>query len=137
MEWAIFGGAWVLAIILLGIIGDGIRQKRKLAVQEMLQKERLAAMDKGLPLPEWDADMLDDGGGPMASEEVHARRLQWLRFITLCLGLVLIFGGFGFMFAFELSDMREFQRLTSLGVVPVFTGAGLLLFSYLSRKMRF
>ena len=43
MEWALFGAGFVFVFVLLAILGEWLRQKRKLKMQEILQKERIMA----------------------------------------------------------------------------------------------
>ena len=134
MEWAIFGATFVFGLIVLGILADHVRQKRKIRQQEMLQRERLAAMEKGLPIPDWDPALLDEEGAVSASPEVMQRRREWFRFITLWTGLVLVFGGIGMFAGFRLSWEEDFRDIASLGALPFFTGLGLLLFYFLTHQ---
>ena len=136
MGWAIFGALFVFIFILLGILAESQRQKRKLARQELLQKERFMAMEKGLPLPEWDAALLDDQGELLNNAEAQGRRREWFRLVTLCIGLLLAFGGIGMTVAFNLSSDRGFNDLGTIGAIPFMSGLGLLLFYYLTRTSR-
>lgn len=134
MGWAIFGSMFFFIFILLGILADRQRQKGKLAKQEMLQKERLMAMEKGLPLPEWDAAMLDDDGKIVSSSEAHQRRKEWFQMVTLCVGLVLSFSGIGMLLAFHYDS--DFHDISAVGAIPLMAGVGLLLFYLLTRQSK-
>ena len=134
MGWAIFGVSFVFIFILIGIMGESQRQKAKLAKQELLQKERMMAMEKGLPLPEWDSAMLDDNGAVVSSAEAHERRKEWFQLVSLCLGLILVFAGIGMTLAFHFSSDRGFHDIVTIGLIPFMTGLGLLLFYFLTRR---
>jgi hypothetical protein len=134
MEWAVFGALFVFGVVVLGIIADFMRQRRKMQQQELLQKERLMAMEQGVPLPEWNPALLADDAYGTVSPEVHERRLQFFRFIVLCLGVVLAFGGVGMGIGFGMSMETDLRKLASVGAIPFMTGLGLLLFYFLTRN---
>lgn len=134
MGWALFGMTFIFIFILLGILAESVRRKSKLARQELLQKERLFAMEKGLPLPEWGDAMLDDAGGAVSSEVAYKRRREWFKLVSLCIGLVLTFGGIGMMLAFHYSFDESFRDIETIGGIPFMSGLGLLLFYFLTRN---
>jgi O-antigen/teichoic acid export membrane protein len=133
MGWAIFGAAFVFIFILLGILAESQRQKRKLQRQELLQKERFMAIEKGLPMPEWDTAILDEDGAPVSSLEAYERRREWFRLVSLCIGLILLFGGIGMTIAFQLAPYGSWDDIETVGAIPAMAGVGLLLFHVLSR----
>lgn len=134
MGWAIFGVTFIFIFILIGILAESQRQKSKLARQELLQRERLAAIDNGIPLPDWDTAMLDDDGSLVSTAEAHERRKQWFRLLTFCLGLFLCFAGFGMLLAFNIGDDNDFRDIATVGAIPVMAGIGLLLFYVMTRN---
>ncbi|NNE04777.1 MAG: hypothetical protein HKN15_03520 [Xanthomonadales bacterium] len=134
MGWAIFGVSFIFIFILIGILAESQRQKSKLARQELLQKERLAAIEKGIPLPDWDTVMLDEDGSLVSSAEAHERRRQWFRMLTLALGLLMCFAGIGMLFAFNIGADNDFRDIGTIGAIPIMAGIGLLLFYALTRK---
>jgi hypothetical protein len=134
MGWAIFGVLFIFIFILLGILGESQRQKAKLAKQELLQKDRMMAMEKGLPLPEWDASMLDEDGTRISSAEAHVRKKEWFRLVTMAVGLVLVFAGAGMLVAFNFAPTPDWKDIASVGFIPFMAGLGLLLFHRLSRN---
>ena len=134
MEWAIFGSAFVLILIALAILAEHLRQKRRQSLQAMAQQERMAAMEKGLPLPEYDILPGAGSGQELDTEAVQARRMAWFRFTALCLGLVFAFAGIGMGVAFQFSMDRGFHGLATLGAIPLMTGIGLLVFYFLTRN---
>ena len=115
MEWALFGVTFVITFVLIVILGEHLRQKRKLALREIIQKERMAAMEKGLQLPAYNEDILDDGHTAADSAESYRRKVQWFRFTSLSVGIFMIFGGTGFFLGLSLSPNPELNRLATLG----------------------
>lgn len=134
MAWAIFGVTFIFLFALMGVLIESQRQKSKLARQELLQRERLAAIEKGVPLPDWDSMMLDDDGSLVSTAEAHERRRQWFRMISLCIGLLLAFAGTGMLVAFNIGSDNEFRDIGTVGAIPVMAGVGLLLFYALTRN---
>lgn len=134
MGWSIFGVTFIFIFVLLGILGESQRQKAKLARQELLQKERMFALEKGLPLPEWDKSMLVDDGVSVSSAEAHKRRKEWFRYVSLCVGLILTFAGAGMVVAFYFAPDRAFHEIVTIGSIPFMAGLGLLLFYYLTHN---
>lgn len=133
MLWAVFGITFIIAFMLVGVLAERQRQKSRLARQELLQKERMMAMEKGLPLPDWDAVMLDDNGTTINSSEAHERRKEWFRLVALCLGLFFAFAGIGLLFAFNLEGADDFEDIATVGFIPLMSGFGLLLFYFLTK----
>jgi len=133
MGWAIFGVSFIFIFILIGILAENQRQKAKLARQELIQKERMMALEKGLPLPEWDSAMLDDDGSVISSAEAYERRKDWLMLVTRAIGLVLLFSGLGMLLAFNIGTDNDFRDIGTIGAIPLMAGIGLLLFVYLSK----
>lgn len=125
----------LLGLLALVLIGWHLRQQRSLKLREMQHRERLAAIEKGLAVPALPREResmlviggLENGGG--GSYERAA----------LASGLVLAFGGVGFLAA--LSVMAQIQSLSKLsaiaflGLIPMLIGAGLLLYVVLNRRL--
>ena len=134
MEWALFGSTFVISFVLIVILGEHLRQRRKLALRELIQKERIAALEKGIELTEYNSDILGDEHAPVSSSEIYRRKIQWFRFTSLGVGLFLIFGGLGFFLSFYFSNDTVFNDVASFGGLPFMAGLGLLLFYILSRN---
>ena len=111
-----------------------LKQKKLEQKRELLHRERMLAMEKGIPLPEF----------PEAAEAqdqlILARITQstsgFFRNFPLGLGLVLLFGGAGVVTAFMISTQAELHDFWTLGLIPVFLGAGLILYYLLTRESR-
>ena len=130
MFWATLGMAWVFGCVVVLIVIWHLRSKRRLEKEQMIHQERLKAMEKGIPLPEF----------PDLSEE--AKMEQFNRVFTpptlnpkwpLGVGILFIFAGLGFMAAMMLSGDSELAKLWSMGLIGVFFGVGMMLFYRLTR----
>ena len=94
---------------------------------EMIQKERLVAMEKGIPMPE----LPDYDNGPSLHSLASLLRVnpRW----PLGAGAVLILGGIGTTVALFLSHEEYHNRVWSMGLIPIFVGFGLFLHYRLTR----
>jgi hypothetical protein len=91
---------------------------------EMIQKERLIAMEKGIPIPE--LPDYDDSETRRAAESLATlMRLnpRW----PLGVGSILVVGGIGTTLALFLSQEAYHNRVWSMGLIPIFVGFGLFL----------
>lgn len=134
MEWAVLGSAIFIAFLLIAILGEHLRQKRKIKIREIQQTERIAAMERGVPMLEINDDMISPEQAVTNGPELYRRKVQWFRITLLSIGLLLIFGGMGMSLGFHFSGDNEFVKMASLGAIPFMTGLGLLLFYYLTSK---
>ena len=131
MFWATFGAIWVFGCVAVLIVVWNLRNKRRLEKEKMIHEERLRAIEKGVPLPEF----------PDLSEE--AKMDQFNKIFTppslnprwpLGLGALVAFAGMGFIVAMMLSGDRDMRDLWSMGMIGVFVGLGLMLFYFLTRQ---
>ena len=134
MEWALFGSTFVISFLLIAILGEHLRQKRKIKIREIQQTERIAAMEKGISLPGIDNDMFDEEHEIVSGTEQFRRKLHWFRMSLLAIGLFLIFCGSGMFLGFHFSADPGFVEMATLGIIPFMSGIGLLLFYYLTNK---
>lgn len=116
----IFG--WVAVFLVIWLVRGGRRQRRL----ELLHAERMAAIEKGIPLPE------------LPETDYHRRRSQlhstpanpkW----PLGAGAVLAMLGLGICLALRLSGDGYHNQIWSFGLIGVFLGAGLMLHYVLTR----
>jgi hypothetical protein len=101
-----------------------LRHQRLLGHRDLVHRERMAAIEKGLDLP---AMTGSESEGSAAPEHV-----------ALASGLVLLLGGVGFFAAFIMIPTPDgsadgLHHFASLGLIPAFAGTGLLLFSWMAR----
>lgn len=125
---------WALVALLTLAVAAGLllwnrhlRETKRLALREMIHRERMTALEKGTALPE----LPTDPGPPRAD---HLSRAALLG------GLVLVFGGFGLLAALgrvpDTAEVGGLRDLATLGMLPVFTGFGLLLYAVIDRLSR-
>ncbi len=131
--WAVVTFLTVLAGVALAVWARHLREAKKVALREMIHQERMAALEKGVTLPELAPDVAA-GLGEAASGTA------WVRSAALLAGLVLGVGGFGMMVAFLLigpgTGVSDLSLLWPLGLIPAAAGVGLLLFWLLDRSPR-
>ena len=121
---------WVFACAVVLIVVWHLRSKRRMEKMSLIHEERMKAIEKGVPLPEF----------PELSEE--AKMQQFDRVFTppklnprwpIGVGAVISMGGLGFLAAMMLSNDSELAKLWSIGLIPIFTGLGLILYFFLTR----
>ena len=105
--------------------------KRYQIKMELIHKERLVAMEKGIPAPE--VPDYDNGSRPRTSSLLTYLGVnpRW----PLGLGILLVLGGIGTTVAMMLSGDPYHKQVWSFGLIPVFLGVGLWL-HYLVMKPR-
>jgi len=130
MDAGVFLARSLPGILVMALIGAFILVLRHQNLQryrirlETIQKERLVAMEKGLPMPE-----LPDYDGSDARRYAETLALvdrvspRW----ALGAGAVLVLGGAGLALALFLSAEPYHNRFWSMGLIPVFVGLGLFL----------
>jgi hypothetical protein len=131
--WAVIGILMLSAWAGLAIWSRHLRDAKRVAMREMVHRERLAALEKDQPLPEVPAEAassVEQGGDAGA----------WVSRVSLLAGLALTFAGIGLLVSFTLTPNRPetagLGDLASMGFLPIFTGVGLLLFYFLDRRGR-
>lgn len=123
----------LLGLLALFLVGWHLRQQKALRIREMQHRERLAAIEKGLAVPEPPSEpehmiVIGGTGGDGGLSDRAA----------LVAGLVLLLGGAGFFGAFSLlsgSRLEEIAAFAPLGLIPMLVGVGLLLYFFLSRRL--
>jgi hypothetical protein len=120
----VFG--WVLLLILIWHL-KGLRLQKRM---ELVHKERMIAMEKGIPLPE----LPDFGEPPVSSpltEALASVRInpRW----PLGTGALAVMLGAGLSLALWLSEDPDPHKAWPFGLVGVFFGIGLFLHYFLTR----
>ncbi len=131
MVWPVFGVFVVFVSWLIVILNRYLAGRNEIVREKMRHAERLAAIDKGVPIPDWGVSLREDD---LQSEEMPRRVLRRLRLASLSFGLFLAFGGLGMSTAFYFSGDDELATVASVGLIPMMAGIGLLLFYYLSKQ---
>ena len=131
--WFVIVGGLIVAWGAISALSTSGRSGRRMRVREMLHRERMAAIEKGLPLHDLPADLLvEPGDDPRAAVNIERTALG--------AGLVLLLGGIGMVIGLllvpETRETAGMNDLASLGAIPMMVGAGLLLYYVLSRRTR-
>jgi len=108
--------------VFLGYI-DYRGKRRRL---EMLHQERLAAIERGIPLPEL-PELGPPPPRPAGPKGEHPNA-------ALATGIILLFGGLGGVGALALVPAQELHRYWSTPLPLAMVGFGLVLFHYLTKK---
>lgn len=117
------GILWVFGLIVLSVVGWHLKSKRHMENVRILHAERMRAMEKGLPLPEFpDLSELDD----------HARRRAINPRWPLGVGALLVMGGIGTFLTLNIAP--GFADLAAFGFLPIFLGIGMFLFYFLTKS---
>jgi hypothetical protein len=133
MDPLTFSLLWVFGWVILLLVAwhmKGLRRQRRL---ELAHKERMMAMEKGIPLPEL-PEIDEPLRRPLMAEVVGSIRInpRW----PLGLGALSMMLGIGISVALALSQESEHYRVWSFGLIPVFFGVGLMLHYALTRPGR-
>ncbi len=124
--WALVVMVWVFGWAVIWLLRKKAREALTLSRREMLHRERLAAIEKGLPMDELPPE--EEEAVPWFSAEVDRLRNRWLLRISLVLGLVAVTTGVGICLGFYFAPDRGFYGMWSVGLIPLMGGFGFLLF---------
>lgn len=124
-----------IVAIVGGITAGIIKQMSEARLIENSQRERMAAIQRGidisqlppLPLPGQTAPEMLAGFNPVAAQRHRAQGL-------LIGGVITLFGGFGlglFLYFITGSNYGDGDAVWAVGILPVFIGVALLLSSWL------
>ncbi len=119
--YSALGVIWVFGFVAVMLIVWNMRNKRRMEKLQMIHQERMAAMEKGVPLPEFPE--IEDVPVQMKS----TLNPRW----PLGLGAVFIMAGIGTSIAMRLG--QGFEEIWSFGFIGVFLGFGLILYYFLTR----
>jgi hypothetical protein len=131
MDMMVFTLFWVFGWVLLLILIWHLKGQRRQRRLELIHQERMAAMEKGIPLPE-----LPDFAEPPPARSVLAEALSAVRINPrwpLGLGALCVMVGAGLCLAFWLSPIPEPHQAWPFGLIGVFFGIGLVLHYFLTR----
>ena len=115
-------GAPLVAVI-GGIVAGIIRMMGQQRLLELAQRERIAAIEKGLPVPPLPVEVFS--GRDAAIRKVHGLLIGGL--VTLALGI-------GLSLTLLLMPIHDGGDAWSIGFVPAFIGIALLIAARLVRK---
>jgi len=122
---------WVFGWAIIILIFIYMRNRRRHKTLELIHKERLAAMEKGIPIPEWPD--YDINGKSTLIEGLRGRRSQNPK-AYLGAGALLVMIGAGICLAFYLAGVADLRLLWPLGLIVVFIGIGLFIYYFLTKE---
>ncbi len=136
IQWTLVIMVWFLVWAVFTFVKSQLREKvrfkRKFQLRELLHKERLAALEKDIPLveiPTLDDELFaidEDHALPLSPEQ---RRQRWFRF-----GILFISGGLGTALGFYFSKENNLSDVWSIGLIGVSLGCGCLIISHFDRR---
>ena len=130
--WALLALAWVFGWATVWLLRKRSREAYALKRREMVHAERMAAIEKGLPLPELPAD---EETPEWLAAEIDRVRTRWLQRTALALGLLATATGIGLCVAFYWAPDRGFRDMWTVGLIPMLGGLGCLLFWRISTAL--
>ncbi len=130
MDGLVFTLFWVFGWVLLLILIWHLKGRRREKRMEMIHKERMMAMEKGIPLPEL-PDFAEPSARSTVAEAVGAIRInpRW----PLGLGALFVMVGAGTSPALWLMADRDPHNAWPIGLIAVFFGIGLVFHYLLTR----
>ena len=131
MFWATFGMTWVLACAAVLIVVWNLRSKRRMEKMTLIHQERMKAIEKGVPLPEF-PDLTEEAKMEQFNTILTPPKLnpKW----PLGLGALTAMAGAGWVVGMLISADNEMFKTWSIGVIGIFIGFGLILYYYLTRQ---
>ena len=113
------GLLWVFGAAGIFLAVKAMNTRRYQTRLDYIHRERIAAMDKGIPLPELPEY------DPRSRSLFHLVSLnpRW----PLGVGVILILGGVGTALALWLSGDPYHRQVWSFGLIPIFLGVGLMM----------
>jgi hypothetical protein len=132
--YSTLGVVWVFGFVAVFIVIWHLRNKRRLEKLRMIHEERMKAMEKGIPLPEF-PEFADEESGRKIGRVLagHIEGKPWNPKWPLGLGALLIMGGIGTSVAMKLSAWDFHNELWAFGLIGVFLGVGFFLYYGLTR----
>ena len=122
----VFGVIWVFGWVVLFVVLKALNNRQKRHRLDLIHRERLAAIEKGTPLPEL-PDYPEEGRMSwMSTLQVNPR---W----PLGVGAISVLFGIGLTLALWLSGDSYHNKIWPFGLLGVFLGIGLFLHYSLTR----
>jgi hypothetical protein len=122
-------GTPALAII-GGITAAILKTRGQHRLIELAQRERIAAIEKGLDISQMQVPSLPSNETPLSPRQAGLRRAQGL----LIGGLLTSAFGLGLSLTLLIMPMHDGREAWSIGFVPIFMGAALLVSARIVRR---
>ena len=108
-----------------------VHTRKRQEERQMIHRERILAMEKGIPLPEF--PIQEDDSAKSTLLEISNASRSLLPKLTLGCGLIVLFLGTGVLVALKMSPDDQMRDMWTMGFIPVFVGVGLLIYHGLLR----
>ena len=132
--YSALGAVWVFGFAAVLLVAWHLRGKRRLEKLSIIHEERMKAMEKGIPLPEFPELSEDEGKSVLGKAlATNIETKPWNPRWPLGVGALLIMGGLGASVTMKLSEWDFHNELWSFGLIGVFLGVGMFLFYGLTR----
>jgi hypothetical protein len=128
----LFSMLWIFGWLAFFLTLIWLSDRKKRHKRELNHKERLAALEKGLPMPElFDAE---EKFAPLLADHMRARSLnpRW----PLGVGALCVVLGIGTSVVFKLTNDPDVNTFWPFGLLGAFLGVGLFLHYALTREKR-
>jgi len=122
---------WVFGWAIIILVFIFLRNKKRQKTLELIHKERLAAMEKGIPMPEWPD--YDINGKSSLIENIKELRSRDPK-THLGVGALLVMIGAGICLAFYLAGITGLRAVWPLGLIVVFVGIGQFIYYFLTKE---
>ncbi len=125
---------WVFGFAAVLLIAWHLRNKRRIEKLKLIHEERMKAMEKDIPLPEFPE--LGESEGNTLIGKALASNIQsgpWNPRWPLGVGALLIMSGLGTSVAMLMSGWDWHNEMWPFGLIGVFVGVGMFLFYALTR----
>lgn len=129
--YAALGVFWVFGFVAVILIAWNLRAKRRHEKLKIIHEERMRAMEKGIPPPEF-TELDEEGHGVTVKLVSGSLNPRW----PLGVGALLVTGGVGLMVAMMMSARAVHNELSSFGLLFIFLGVGFFFFYALTRGGR-
>ena len=129
MDILTFSLFWVFGWVTIILVAWHLRGLRRQRLVELAHKERMLALEKGVPL----AELPDETGGQRPGPAEVVASMRWNPRWPLGMGALSIMLGIGVSLAMWLSQGDGHNRVWSFGLIFVFFGLGLMLHYALTR----
>jgi hypothetical protein len=124
-DGSVFLIVWTFGWVILLIVIWQLRARRAERRLERIHKERMMAMEKGIPLPE--IPDYEEKSGAWMGLRVNPK---W----PLGVGAIFVMLGLGLTFALRVTQDADLRRVWAFGLLGVFFGVGLWLHYFLTRR---
>jgi len=130
--WTAVALIWVFGWVTFWYLRRRSVEDRTVKLRELLHRERMAAIERGVPLPEIPAE--EETTPIWLRPEAERARAAWLRRLALILGCFALFTGLGICAGFYWAPDRGFHGMWTIGMIPSMAGIGLLLYALLAAR---